>query len=190
MHVFKAASFSFGGPADDGNWNSNSRFDHAQKETDWGANLKWADNDYLRTYNLPLVAGRNLLPSDTVREFIVSENLLSRLGINDPKQALNKELEMWGGQLKGPIVGVVKDFHALALRKAIMPVLITSQRDFYSKAGIKMQADKIPAILKNIGALWNEVYPDYVYEPKFLDATIANFYAQETRLSYLYKIFA
>ena len=186
----KTASFSFGSPADDGNWNSNFRFDHAQKETDWGANLKWADNDYLKTYNLPLVAGRNILPSDTVREFLVSENLLSRLGISNPQQALNKELEMWGGQLKGPIVGVVKDFHALALRKAIMPVLITSQRDFYSKAGIKMQADKIPAILKRVEALWNEVYPDFVYDPKFLDTTIANFYTQENKLSYLYKIFA
>jgi len=186
----KAASFSFASPADDGNWNSNFRFDHAEKETDWEANLKWADDDYLKTYNLPLVAGRNLLPSDTVREFIVSENLLSRLGITNPQQALNKEIDMWGGQLKGPIVGVVKDFHSVALRKAIKPVLIMSQKDFYSKAGIKMQADKIPTILKNVETLWNEVYPDYVYEPKFLDATIANFYAQETKLSYLYKIFA
>jgi putative ABC transport system permease protein len=186
----KAASFSFASPADDGNWNSNFRFDHAEKETDWEANLKWADDDYLKTYNLPLVAGRNLLPSDTVREFLVSENLLSRLGITNPQQALNKEIDMWGDQLKGPIVGIVKDFHSVALRKAIKPVLIMSQRDFYSKAGIKMQADKIPAILKSVEALWNEVYPDYVYEPKFLDATIANFYTQETKLSYLYKIFA
>jgi putative ABC transport system permease protein len=190
INGIKSVSFSFASPADDGNWNSNFRFDHAEKETDFSANLKWADADYLKTYNLQLAAGRNLMPSDTVREFLVNETLLSRFGINDPTKALNKDFEMWGGKLKGQIVGVVKDFHALALRKALTPVIIASQRDFYSKAGIKMDASKIPAVLTQVSAVWNEVYPDYVYEPKFLDATIENFYAQENKLSYLYKIFA
>ena len=53
-----------------------------------------------------------------------------------------------------------------------------------------METAKIPSVLKKIESLWNEVYPDYVYEPKFLDAKIENFYSQETRLSHLYKIFA
>ena len=38
--------------------------------------------------------------------------------------------------------------------------------------------------------LWNQAYPDYVYEYKFLDETIRNFYKQEDQLSQLYKIFA
>jgi ABC-type antimicrobial peptide transport system permease subunit len=53
-----------------------------------------------------------------------------------------------------------------------------------------MQAGKIPVVLKSVEALWNEVYPDYVYEPKFLDTKIKNFYTQENRLEHLYKIFA
>lgn len=44
--------------------------------------------------------------------------------------------------------------------------------------------------LKKVEAIWNEVYPDFVYEQKFLDAKIENFYAQEGKLSELYKIFA
>jgi hypothetical protein len=190
INGIKSVSFSFASPADEGNWNSNFRFDHAEKETDWAANLKWADADYLKTYNLELVAGRTLMPADTIREFLVSETLIHRFGITNPAKALNKDVEMWEGQLKGPIVGVVKDFHALSLRKGIMPVIIASQRDFYSKAGIKMDANKIPAILKQVSGVWNEVYPDFVYEPKFLDTTIENFYEQENKLSYLYKIFA
>jgi putative ABC transport system permease protein len=190
INGIKSVSFSFATPADEGNWNSNFRFDHAEKETDFSANLKWADAEYVKTYNIELAAGRNILPLDTVREFLVNETLIKRFGITDPAKALNKDLEMWGGQLKGPIVGVVKDFHALNLRKGMMPVIIASQRDFYSKAGIKADANKIPAVLKQVSKLWNEVYPDFVYEPKFLDATIENFYAQESKLSILYKIFA
>src|SRR5439155_24433693 len=38
--------------------------------------------------------------------------------------------------------------------------------------------------------LLNQTYSDYVYQYKFLDETIANFYKQENQLSMLYKIFA
>ena len=186
----KSASFSFASPADDGNWNSNFRFDHAEKETDWNTNLKWADADYLKTYGLSLSAGRNLYPSDTAKEYLVSETFVKRLGFTRPEEILNKEIDMWGGQMKGPIVGVMKDFNAMSLRRAMVPILVTTVKDFYSKAGIKMETAKIPAVLKKVESLWNEVYPDYVYEPKFLDTTIQNFYTQENRLSQLYKIFA
>jgi ABC-type antimicrobial peptide transport system permease subunit len=45
-------------------------------------------------------------------------------------------------------------------------------------------------VLPFIEKLWNENFPDYVYEYKFLDQTIADFYKNESRLSILYKIFA
>jgi ABC-type antimicrobial peptide transport system permease subunit len=186
----KSVSFSFASPADDGNWNSGFRFDNAAKESDWEVNLKWADADYLKTYNIPLVAGRNLYPSDTVREYLVNEELVKRLGLSSPDQALNKPIDMWDHQVKGTIVGVTQDFNARSLRKAMMPVLISTEKQFYTKAGIKMETALIPDILKKVEKTWNEVYPDYVYEPKFLDAKIENFYAQENRLSQLYKIFA
>ncbi|MGB5008642.1 MAG: ABC transporter permease [Ferruginibacter sp.] len=185
----KSASFSFASPADDGNWSSNFRFDHAEKETDWNANLKWADADYLKTYSIPLVAGRNLNPSDTAKEFLVNETLVKRLGITDPQQAINKEIVLWD-DMKFPIVGVVKDFNAMSLREGLVPVLITTVKNFYGTAGIKLDTKDINGTLKNVEAIWNETYPDFVYEQKFLDEKIANFYTQENKLSQLFKLFA
>jgi ABC-type antimicrobial peptide transport system permease subunit len=185
----KSSSFSFASPADDGNWSSNFRYDHAAKETDWNANLKWADADYLKTYNIPLVAGRNLNPSDTAREYLVNETLLKRLGITDPNQALNKEIDLWG-EMKFPIVGVVKDFNAMSLRQGIVPVLMTTAKNFYGTVNLKLDAKDMTATLKKVETTWNEVYPDFVYEQKFLDAKIENFYKQESKLADLYKIFA
>ncbi|MEP7237015.1 MAG: FtsX-like permease family protein, partial [Ferruginibacter sp.] len=147
------------------------------------------DADYLKTYSIPLVAGRNLSASDTAREFLVNETLLKRLGIKDPQQAINKEIDLWG-EMKFSIVGVVKDFNAMSLRQAIVPVLITTRKGFYGTAGIKLATKDINSTLKNIEALWNETYPDFVYEQKFLDAKIENFYGQESKLSELFKIFA
>ena len=81
-----------------------------------------------------MVAGRNLYPSDTVREFLVSENFVKRLGFTKPEDILNKEIDLWEGEMKGPIVGVMKDFNALNLRKAIEPVLVTTEKEFLCKS--------------------------------------------------------
>ncbi len=41
-----------------------------------------------------------------------------------------------------------------------------------------------------ISKLWTSQFPDYVYEYKFLDQTIEDFYKQEEQLSQLNKLFA
>ena len=69
-----------------------------------------ADNQYQPIYKIPLIAGRNLFPSDTSKEFLVNETLIKNLGIKNPEEALNKDISLWNGFLKGPIVGVMKDF--------------------------------------------------------------------------------
>ena len=81
-----SVSFSYGSPSADGNWNSDFKFDHAQKATNFAANLKWADADYFKTYAIPFVAGGPYEQSDTVRQFVVNETLIHKLGITDPQK--------------------------------------------------------------------------------------------------------
>ena len=44
--------------------------------------------------------------------------------------------------------------------------------------------------MQSVKKIWEQTFPDYVYEYKFLDDKIASFYKQENQLSQLYKIFA
>lgn len=183
-------SFSFTSPSSQSNWNSDFRYNHAVKSTNFSANLKWADADYFKTYNLQFVAGRPYHASDTVREFVVNETLLRKLGIGDAKEALGKELNFWDGGKVGPIVGVIRDFNSYSLREPMAPVVLSTWKDVYQTINIKIKPGAEKSVLPFVEKMWNQSFPDYVYEYKFLDQTIANFYKQENQLSTLYKIFA
>jgi ABC-type antimicrobial peptide transport system permease subunit len=164
-------------------------FNHAVKRTDFYAIVKMADNDYVPTYHLPLIAGRNMEPSDTIRELLVNEMLIKNLGINNPQDALNKEIA-FNDRTKGIIVGVMKDFHTRSFRDGMAPIIITTLQDNYNEASVKLATKDAAQVMKSIGKLWNNTYPDFVYEYKFLDDKIAGFYKQENQLSQLYTLFA
>lgn len=183
-------SFSFTPPTNQGNWFSDFKFNHSPKNSDFGANLKWADADYISTYRLTLIAGRNYVAGDTTRELVVNEEFLKRLGITNPQEAINKEIDMWDGTVKAPIVGIIKDFHSQSLQSAIDPVIMGNYRRTYRTINVKTQQKDIHGTLAFIEQLWSTTYPDYVFEYKFLDESIANFYRSERQLSNLYKIFA
>ncbi len=183
-------SFSFAPPTNPGGWYADFKFNHSPKNTDFAANLKWADEDYLNTYKLQLVAGRNYKKGDTAKEVLVNEELLKELGITNPPEALNKEIDMWDGKIKVLIAGVIKDFHSQSLQEAIPPVIIGNLTDVYRTINIKVKQQNIQQTISSIEKLWTATYPDYVFEYKFLDETIASLYKQEKQLSQLYKIFA
>jgi ABC-type antimicrobial peptide transport system permease subunit len=184
-------SFSSNTPVEDDNdmWTT-FRFNRAVKETDFYAITKFADNEYVPAYKLPLITGRNLQPSDTAREFLVNESLVKNLGLKKPEDILNKEISIWGDQMKGPVVGVLKDFNDRSFRRDLAPLLITTNNKMYNEAGIKLATTNISSTMNAVKKIWEQTYPDFVYEYKFLDDKVESFYKQENQLAQLYKIFA
>lgn len=187
----KAVTFSSNTPVENDNdiW-STFKFDNALKEAEFKAITKFADNGYVPAYKLQLIAGRNLKPSGMTREFLVNETFMKRLGINNPDEILNKEISMWGDRIQCPVVGVLKDFNNESFRQGIAPMLITTNGTMYSQAGIKLESKNISSTLQSVKKIWEQTLPNFVYEYKFLDEKIADFYKQESQLAQLYKIFA
>ena len=183
-------SFNSNTPVEDNNDNwTNIKFDHATKETDFYSIIKQADEEFVPGFKLPLVAGRNLNPSDTIHEFLVNEMVLRNLGIKNPELALNKEIFLYGNA-RGPIVGVLKDFNTRSFRDDLAPLIISSSKREYTEASIKMDSKNMAASMALIEKKWNEIFPDFVFEYKFLDDKVESFYKQENQLGQLYKIFA
>ncbi|MEO8116816.1 MAG: FtsX-like permease family protein, partial [Bacteroidota bacterium] len=136
------------------------------------------------------LAGHAYSMSDTVREFVVNETLLKKLGITDPQKAIGKQINFWDGDKVANIVGVIKDFNSYSLRDPISPVVLSSWKQVYRTINIKIKPGSEKAVLPYIEKVWTKAFPDNVYSYKFLDEKIENFYKQEDQLSQLYKIFA
>src|SRR5213075_2982453 len=48
----------------------------------------------------------------------------------------------------------------------------------------------ISSTMQSIKKIWEQTFPNYVYEYRFLDDKVASFYKQENQLTQLYKVFA
>jgi putative ABC transport system permease protein len=183
-------SYNSQAPSDNDNWWTGFNFDHSKKGVDFAAISKFADANYLSAYQLPLVAGRNLTGTDSIREFLVNESLVKKLGLTDPNAVLNKEIDLWDGRIKGLVVGVIKDFNAASLKDYIAPVFISNVKGRYNTASIKLVGANMRAQIGGIEKIWNEAFPEFVFEYQFMDEKIASFYKQENMLYNLYACFA
>jgi putative ABC transport system permease protein len=173
---------------EDDNWTMFT-YDNAIKQVDFYSIIQMADEQYVPTYKLKLVAGRNVASSDTIREFLVNEAVIQKLGLKKPEDALNKQIAL-GKFAKGRIVGVLKNFHNRSFKDEYAPMLITTLKNQYGVSNIKLSSANMSASIKGIEKLWNEVYPDYAFEYKFMDQRIAAYYKQESQLSKIYQSFA
>jgi putative ABC transport system permease protein len=183
-------SVSFGSDevSSNNNWASNFAFDHKEDEG-YPVFHKFGDAEYLKTYGVQLLAGRNYAASDTTNEIIINETLLNKLGVTDAQKIIGKDLRIGSGRWL-PIVGVIKDFKTNSLKEETKPLTIAARKDFYFTLAVKINTTNLSKTTAQVQKLWEKTYPEYAFNSHFADETIENFYRQETQLSLLYKIFA
>lgn len=173
-------SFAFDSPAGETNNTTNCRFDTRQEDELWQVETRPADEHFLETFGLQLAAGRNLQPSDTVREYLINETAVRKLGLTSPEEAIGKPFQVWGRQ--APIVGVVRDFHTRSMRDEIGPTVLMTFRDQYMACGVKIDLSQTARTLAALEKNWSQVYPEDFYSYEFLDEKIARFYEMENAL--------
>jgi putative ABC transport system permease protein len=184
-----SVSLSHRPPASDQLFGGSIKFNGSNDWSAFPVRDRLADADFVRTYGLQLVAGRNMAPSDTIREYLVNESLVHQLGFSDPQQILGKKLQYYHSPVPLPIVGVVKDFHQKSLREAIGPCLIASRADWYARAGIRMAGQHPAQTLQRIRQIWQQLFPDEVFEYQFMDEQVARFYQTEDLTARLVNAF-
>jgi len=186
----KNVSLCYAAPASEETWSTSIRFDTRTEDELFKVNMKAGDENYISTFGLQLVAGRNIFPSDTVREFLVNETLVRKLQLKSPEEALGKKIYFQGGSMSAPITGVVKDFHDQSFHSDINPVCITSYSENYGSYAVKINMKNIRTILPTLEKKWSSMNPGKIYEYQFLDERIAEFYETEETMLKLIRAFS
>jgi predicted permease len=181
-------SFCSEAPASSSNNTTGIKLQGRPKDEAWDINSKQVDEKYLQTFGMKLVAGRNLYPSDTVREFILNETAVRRLNAGSPADIINKQVTINGKQ--AAVVGVVKDFNNYSFRMEIYPQVLSTGYFGYGNCALKLNTSNLSNTKSAIEKIWNETYPEYVYNFQFLDDRIATFYELDTIMLKLIKAFA
>jgi putative ABC transport system permease protein len=184
------AAFCYQAPAASSNSNTGVRYDNRAETENWSINMKQADVQYLSTFGINLVAGRNFYPSDTTKELLVNETFVKKLNITNPAEVVGKMIAINGDNVKGPIVGVVKDFYNYSFRAEIAPICIMPDHDSYGNLAVKLNVNALQQSLPAIEKIWNETFPDYLFAREFVDERIANFYRQDTVMFNLIRSFS
>ena len=182
----KEVSFSLNTPAATINkyW---TYFGHQSLEDEGMSEIKFIDEQFLGLYDIPLLAGRNVLPSDST-EILINEAFLKEIGIQKPEEALGEVVGFYG--VEGEIIGVIQDFHSLSLKERIPPLmLVHSPRNFQS-ASFKINMSQAQEAIAAIENQWMQHFPEYYFSYKFLDDDLATMYEQERKTSRLLLIFS
>jgi putative ABC transport system permease protein len=185
----RAVSFSENTPSE-GQHAANFGFDRIETDQPFYADLKFGDVDYANTYSMTMAAGRWYTKDDTTGETVINETMAQKLGVRDPGQAIGKEIRIGstGGRWRR-IIGVVKDFKNFSLKQAVPPNIIIRNRNNSSLTGIRLSSNNLGRSSREIETIWNKYYPEFAFNPSFLDERIESFYRQERRLSTSFKLY-
>jgi putative ABC transport system permease protein len=154
------------------------------------SSFEFVDNQYIPLYNIKMLAGRNLLPSDTLREFVLNETSTRALGFKKPQDAIGQLVQVGISGKIGPVAGVMEDFHSKSFREAITPFFITTTARSARTISVKLATDgkqisHLKTSLASIQKIWKGIYPDKKFDMRFLDETIAAFYEKEEKTAQL-----
>jgi putative ABC transport system permease protein len=150
------------------------------------------DEDFIDTYSLELISGRNFsekMGTDS-SSVIINETAAKLFGWDDP---LGKIIRMPDEEYSATIVGVVKDFHVESLHQKISPVILGylntpyMKIDYYSIRTDNADISEVLSHLKDVHEKFDKVTP---FEYNFLDERLNDFYINDQRMGKLFGIAA
>ncbi len=154
--------------------------DAANIEGGFFINQMVADHDFLDTYDIPLVAGRQTsldIALDThVRErgavnALVNELAVRSMGFDNPQNAIGQQFyeNDRSGLTTYTIVGVIEDQNIYGLQNEIVPFVYFARPDSYRHASVKLGESASEQTIREIETVWARVNPEYPFQARFLD---------------------
>jgi putative ABC transport system permease protein len=140
------------------------------------------DEDFLGLYGIEIVDGRGFsaeAPGDLGNAYVLNEAAVKDLGFEHPVGAhfgFDKKL--------GSVVGVARDFHFESLHKPVTPIGIGfTNNGNYNYLSLKINSENIPATIRYIGNVWNNLAQNVALKYSFLDEQLNLLYQKDRQLA-------
>ncbi|WP_276371834.1 ABC transporter permease [Chryseolinea sp. H1M3-3] len=150
------------------------------------------DENFLDLYGIRLIAGRNLTPADSSKNILVNEALMKNLGYTNPQDIVGAELKLGGDGLVH-VVGVINDYYGNSLKERVDNIALDANADRYRQVSVRLNlaaGQNMTDVLTQLEQTWKSIYPEHVFQFRFLDDNIAMFYEQELKYSRLFQVFS
>ena len=155
------------------------------------------DEDYLRTMNMSLDKGRDFNPalSSDSSAIIINQTAAQTMGFAG--DAIDKTIALGNNQKQYHVIGVVKDFNFNSLRDNVSSVVLTMTTAFEIKKegdrpdvlAIKVNSDKLPALIAGIEKKWTTFSNNQEFDYSFMDEDFDNLYRSEQRTGKIAALF-
>jgi len=185
-------SFSSGAPS----YNSHFTPFHSielGKPNDEVSEIRSVDEQYIKLFGLKLLAGTEITKrneKDTMRYLVVNEELVHELGIQNPQQAIGKEVTIYWN-MKAIITGVVADFQSESKYKKRRPcILLNYFPNRFFKASIRVHPNQINKTIEHTKKIWSKLFTDNTFKYEFIDEHIISLYKQEEKEYTAFKFFS
>ena len=126
------------------------------------------DDNYLKTYDIPVIAGKNLNKKDNWNsdEVLINRSASEAMGHKNPDNAIGTIFKI--GQNTYKIKGVVENYHHVSLHFPVKPSIYCQNLQWDMSVGyysFKLNATNISSIMKQIEKIWNRLYPndEFIY---------------------------
>lgn len=152
-------------------------------------NVISVDHDFLKTFDVNLVAGRDfsrdilsderVAPEQRVANVIINELMSQRLGYTNPNDIVGKTI--WGmpgeqGAFQYNVIGVMEDKNFLGLHNEMKAWLIAIHPGTHRFGAIRVNDDANANTIKEIEQVWRNVIPEYPIEHRALSALFYDIY--------------
>ena len=143
------------------------------------------DADFMDVFELQLTAGRWFDGSVDMQNVVLNETAIREYKIAEPYIGQR----FYFSNLKGNIIGVVKDFHFQSRHEKITPLVI-AQNPFYWSIVIKTQEGRSAEVIHEMETIWGDFFPNDPFEYTFVDDTFKQLYKSDIRTSRLMLVFS
>jgi putative ABC transport system permease protein len=146
------------------------------------------DHDFLKLYEIQLLAGRDFRESDHGKGFLINETMAKELLKNNPEIPMEKLIGMPFGfsfqDSLGSIIGITKDFNFNSFHNKIETLTICNADNApFSEISVRVSGKNMNAAVQHLEASWKAIVPDKPFEYNFLDEDFKNLYSADTQLS-------